>query len=698
MTNPARRPRVASATVLVLAVVALALGLVTAAPTTAGAATADDSGVSVTITGVSPTLLSDDATVTLTGVVTNEGEEEWTAAQAYLVIPHTPFTTRQQVRDAVDTAATYTGERVVELDSIDDLGTLTPGEDVPFRVRVPYDSLDVNGAEGVYPVGVQILATAEDGTREAASIARATTFLPLVEDAPSVPSGIAWPFLSTTRIDADGQYVDPQDLVERVAPGGQLRNVLDQAQATPSAGTTVIVDPALLVALDDLVNDRRVPDDQALDEDQREQTQAFLDELLDLARRVTCWTLEYGRPDVLAVTRSADAGALSTALEEATSQVLDRFGLSGRRVVWPTRGGTTAGLVEAVREDGERPVVVTQEAVPNWEPRLGSIVSRRTPSGPVPLLVVSALDQGVPGARTVATVRQRLLGEAALAALERSADPESRSDAVVLMDPTWDPGPTGQGTLAPAFEADGVVATDLERLLSTQRSVYAGDMPATTSAEPLSNDQLEAVESMVEAGDVLAALVVDASAVEAALVERAADLLSVGWRGDRVAGTEAARAALAQTQRRLDGLTVEGPPAVTLSSSEGSFPLTVSNDTDDAVRIGARISSSNPALEVPDVEPVEVAAGERRTLTVSVDVGEQNSSTLTAQLVTVGGTAVGAPDSFNVRSSRVGAALWVAMGAAGVFVLFALLRRFRRGAPSDQPTEQVAAGPGEIDV
>ena len=33
--------------------------------------------------------------------------------------------------------------------------------------------------------------------------------------------------------------------------------------------------------------------------------------------------------------------------------------------------------------------------------------------------MVSALDQGVPGARPVATVRQRLLGEAALAALDR---------------------------------------------------------------------------------------------------------------------------------------------------------------------------------------------------------------------------------------------------------------------------------------
>jgi hypothetical protein len=95
---------------------------------------------------------------------------------------------------------------------------------------------------------------------------------------------------------------------------------------------------------------------------------------------------------------------------------------------------------------------------------------------------------------------------------------------------------------------------------------------------------------------------------------------------------------------------------------------------------------------VPDVDPVEVAAGERRTLTVTVDVGEQTSSTLTAQLVTAEGTPVGESDSFNVRSSRVGAALWVLMGAAGLFVLFALTRRFVRGRGSRSDGEPVRRG------
>ena len=71
--------------------------------------------------------------VTMTGTVTNNDDHAWTDAQAYLVIPATPFTTRTQVDDAIDTGNAYTGERVVDLKSIDEIGDLRPGATDPFR-------------------------------------------------------------------------------------------------------------------------------------------------------------------------------------------------------------------------------------------------------------------------------------------------------------------------------------------------------------------------------------------------------------------------------------------------------------------------------------------------------------------------------------------------------------------------------------
>lgn len=657
-----------------------------------------DPDVTVQITDVTPTELRDDSTVTLSGTVTNQGEKRWTKAQAYLVIAPSPFTTRQQVSDAVASESSYTGERVVELDAIDEIGTLEPGATQAFQVRVPYDQLGITGAEGVYPVGVQVLATAEDGTRSNAAIARATTFLPRLGSNPTqAPGGLVWPFVVPDLIGRDGTWTEAEDLLTRVSSGGQLRHLLDQALASPAAGTTILLDPALLVAVDDLASGRRLPRDLRLSDDQVEQARRFLDDLTGLARRVTCWTLGYARPDVLAISRANDPGPLRDVVDRATAQTLSQYQLSGRRVVWPTRQGVTSDLLEQVRGSGDRPVVVTRDAVPQWEPRLGSVVTRRTPAGPVPLFVDAGLDVGVPGAATVATLRQRLLSEAAFASLDRTADPESRADAFVLIDPTWDPGPAngrfdptkpGTSGFEPAFDPDFVAPTDLEDLMSTGRAAYAGAMPRTTAARPVGPSQVSSIEQVVRLADLVADLAVDGSDLATRADRAAAGLLSVGWRAHRAAGDASAEATLDRLRTRLGRLTVEGPPAITLSSAEGSFPLTLSNQTDTAVQVGVQITASNPALSIPTIKPVRVEAGERRTVTVSVDVADQTSSTLTAQLVTPEGVPVGQADSFNVRSSRVGAALWVLMGAAGLFVLLALGRRFLRGRGGSGSTDR----------
>lgn len=679
VTSAGRRLRAAAGQWRIVLVAVLVGGVLAATPTSAVNAAADPD-VTVRINSVSPSVLEDGDAVTLAGTIRNDGDATWTSAQAYLVIPRTPFTTRQQVTDAVESKAVYTGERVVELDSIDNVGTLEPGSTRPFRVRVPYGDLGITGAEGVYPVGVQILATAEDGTRDTTAIARATTFMPLMsDDSPEVPGGLVWPFLLPDRIEA-GRYLDPEDLVERVSRGGQLRNLLDQARSAPLAGTSIVLDPALLVVLGDLAEGRRLPKDVTLDDAQRAAVRSFSTDLVDLSRTVTCWTVGYARPDDAAVTAADRADELQTAIDRATSSSLADLGIAGRRVAWPVRATST--MLPELRGSGENGVIVTRSAVPDWEPREGSLVLRRTDDGPVPLLVDAGLDVGVPGGTSVATLRQRLLGEAAFASMERSTDRDAHSDAIVLVDPRWNPGPVSDGALAAALDADFVSPADLEELLTTDRSTYQGSMPRSSNDRPVSRDQVETVEQLVDAAAVVSTLVVDSGTADDDAARSAASLLSVAWRSHAEEGQQAAREELARTQDALTQVRVEGPPAFTLSSSEGTLPLTVSNDGDEAVRVGVRISTSNPALSVPEVEPVEVAAGERRTLNVSVNVGNQTSSTFTAQLVTSAGTPVGSSDSFNVRSSRVGLALWAAMGAAGLFVLFALGRRFLRGRSS----------------
>ncbi|WP_344327933.1 DUF6049 family protein [Aeromicrobium halocynthiae] len=685
MTSPRRGLGAA-----LLAAAALLVALAVAGPAQA-ATEAQEPRLHVTISGLSPAVLTDGDTVTLSGTVTNRGEQEWTSVQAYLVAPRTPFTTRQQITAAVESGTSYTGERRVDLESIDELGTLAPGATLAFRVRVPFDVLDITGAEGVYPVGVQLLGTAEDGSRSGTAIGRATTFLPSVDAGTTTPTGLVVPFVMPDRRTTSG-YVAPLDLVERVSDGGQLRRLLDLARSVPEAGLTVVVDPALLVALDDLANGRRLPEDVTLTDPQRAAAAQARDDLVELGRSVTCWVLGYARPDVLAFAGADDGEIVSGAVDRATITALDRFGLSGRTVTWPTAGGVTESLLAAVRGDGERPVMVQRSALPDWEPRLGSVLLTDTTAGPVPLLVASGLDEGLPGARTVTTVRQRLLAESALSSLERSASATSRADAVAVIDPTWDPGPTtATADLAAAFDPDFVRPVDLETLMTSPRSGYRGDVAGQTRATPVDPAQVRSVAQALEATSSLAALLVDDTRLLQTRSARAAELVSVTWRDHADQGVATARAFARSARSDLTSISVEGPPAVTLSSTEGSFPITVTNGTDDAIEVGLRLSSTNPRLSLPDVDPVTVEAGERRTLTVNVDVGEQSSSTFSAVLLAGDGATFGEPAVFNVRSSRVGAAVWVAMGAATVFVVLALLRRFTtgrrqvRGADLDAP-------------
>ena len=649
-------------------------------PLSSPASAQNDPDLDVRITGLTPSNLEDRPAITMSGTVTNNNDHAWTDAQAYLVIPATPFTTRTQVDNAIDTGNAYTGERVVDLKSIDEVGDLRPGTTTRFEVRVPYSRLGISGADGVYPVGVQILGTDVDGTRATTAIGRATTFLPLVSDSTpeTVSAGVVWPFVMPDRRKRDGDYADPEALLTLVSSGGRLRNQLDVASAIRARASTVIIDPALLVGLDDVRRGRHLPDGVSVSKAQRESATRFLDDLVGLARRDACWVLDFDRPDILGITQSPSAGQLTEVVERATATTLARFQLTGRGVSWPTSSGVTAPLLSAVRGTGEQPVLVTSDALPGWERRDGSLVQYTARSGPLPLLVNDALDTGVPGQTTTVTLRQRMLSEAALASLQSGVDPESRADAVAVIDPGWDPGEFGEAQLDEVFDAPFVDGVSLEDLMNEQLARYDGTVPRTAKAAPIGAEQIDAAADAASTSDLIGRITPDSTDVEAGHARDIAQVLGVRWRDLRTEGLAAARAAEARAERDLNRITIEGPDAVTLSSSEGSFPVTISNDTDHPVRVGVQIGSSNPSLSVPDSDSVDVGAGERHTLTVAVDMRRQSSATLTAGMVTPDGESFGDPAVFNVRSSRVGAALWVAIGVAAAFVVIALARRFRR--------------------
>jgi hypothetical protein len=651
-----------------------------------------DPDLTVTITTLKPSFLKAGSDVTVRGTITNNDDHPWRKVQAYLVIPTNPFTTRAQLDDAIDNGAASTGTRVIEAGAFDELGTLAAGESIPFEVKVPHEQLGISGGAGVYPMGIQILGTDTDGSRSNDAIAGATTFLPsIAPDQQPVPTTVVWPFLMPDYRGADGTYHDPVATLESIGAGGQLRNLLDLAKSLPPRSSTVLLDPALLVGIDDIANKRLISKKVELTEVQTSQAERFLQELLAYVRSQNVWILGFDRPDVLALTENPDLRrSLTAAVDTATQSAVSTYQLLGRRVTWPTKNGTTAGLLGAERKDGETPLIVTPSSVPGWERRLGSIVSYKSTGGPIPLLVNDVI-ASVPGGSTVVGLRQRILSDAALAGLQRAIDPDSHADAVTMIDPTWNPGPRpSTGGLASVFDSPFTSGATLDDILTRQVSKYSGRVPAKSKAQTISRAQLQGAADLAKAGDALTSVVTDDQGVDETYAREVAGILGVRWRSDPPLGISVANNLGSRAVDELAKMQIEGPPSVTLSSSSGGFPLTIINATSHDVRVGVDLDSSNPALDVPAVKPVNIAAGERQTLTVNIDLGQQSTTQLTASLTTADGDRIGAPAVFNVRSSQIGVVLWVAIGLAGVLVLVALFRRFHRRRNGSSTTERLA--------
>lgn len=673
---------------IVLTLLATLLGslIIAMSPVSAADEKAD---LRVSISAVSPTTLSTGSRVTVSGTVTNRNQHAWQSVQVYLVIPKSPFTTRAQVEAVANNPDAYTGERIVDIGTFDEIGDIGPGARHTFSVSVPYKKLGITGADGIYPVGVQVLGTDTDGTRDIDALAKATTFLPMISpDAAAVPASIVWPFLMPDYRGVDGKYHDPQEFMTSISPGGQLRNLLDLARSVGSASTAMI-DPALLVGVDDLAHRRHLPKGIEFSDAQQRWAEQFLAELLVFARGHSPWILDFDRPDDLALSLNPDLRApLSDAISTATDSVLTTHQLSGRRVSWPTRQGVTKSLLSDLRDSGDSPVVVAPDSLPDWQPRFGSLIQYTSTSGPVPVLVNSLPSPKTGGPTTVVELRQKVLVDSALAVLERSIDPESRADGVVMVDPQWNPGARwASGQLSTAFDASFTRGVGLDSLLIRPLAAYQGDVPDEATARPLSRRQLSIASDIVSTGDVLSSLISQSEEVDVDLARQVAGVLGVHWRTARATGEAVAAARLRQTRAELDKISIEAPSSVTLSSSKGGFPLTIVNDSDSDITVGVDLDSSNPALKIPSVKPVSVGAGDRHTMTLTIDLGRQRTAYVTASLVTADGTDIGAPTTFIVSSSRIGVVLWVAMGLAGALVLAAIGRRFyrRRKAMTSTP-------------
>ena len=666
-------------------------------------AAATDPDVHVTIDTLTPGVLEPGEPVTVSGTVRNDDDVTWTASQAYASIARQPDRTRSDLVDTIAKGTGFSGSRIVELDTIAELGELEPGESVGFSITVPWADLGITSSAGVRTFGVQVLGTAPDGNRSTTPIGRAATVVPVAGAAApaAVPGGLAVTLASPVGRDAAGDLTGLDDLAAQVGPSGALRRSLDLARSLPPGTATLVLDPQLAEAVTRLTDEETAPEPDdlealGLEESDLERIGSFATDLGAATAVIPTLLLGYGSPDEAALAAAADGAALRDVVGAVTDRVVEDLELPGSRATWvPTDGLGN----EVVRQAGpSRPLLVDVTDLADWEEHDGSVVNLGPGDAPAVALVRRDLSASLPGDSTAATVRQQLLAERDFAVRDRESDDESRADAVVVTPAGWDPGPAWRSADVAGLWTSGLLTSLTPDPVAPPTGLAELGVPATATADTSVVDAVRALQLVSERLASISTDESDARADELVI----ADLLGLTWRTDPTAAIAIADERRTALESDLARPTIEGPPSFLLAGREGQVPVTIDNPTDNPIRVGIRVSSTNPQLQVDDVAPVDVPAASRTTVTIPLDVGQQNTTSLTAQLVTPDGTPIGSVARFNVRSSNTSTIIWIGMGVASALLVLAVARRLWKrargeGGPGTAPAAGPAAGPAPDD-
>jgi hypothetical protein len=224
------------------------------------------------------------------------------------------------------------------------------------------------------------------------------------------------------------------------------------------------------------------------------------------------------------------------------------------------------------------------------------------------------------------------------------------------------------GTVADA--ADGAPATEVQ----PEDLVY----PPAQEAIEVGGENFAAVDELVRAGERLDRLLPENDQIGDVVTGQALAGVSYSVRRSQVSGRSSVRQSRVWVDGILSRVLIQAPRGVTLSSGSGSFATTVTNQLDQPVTVSV-VGRSDAGLEVVPPEPVTLAPRSRTTLLLETRVSTQRVHDVTLLVTDADGEPIGPADELAVRSSQVGAVIWVIMGTgAGLLLLAIVVRLVRR--------------------
>jgi hypothetical protein len=704
--------------------------------------------VSIQVSRFEPRTVSPGSTVTVSGTLTNTGDQ--TITELGVRLQRGAVMTTRAALVAADSDADPDTTVVPAFQNIP--GRLDPHGSLPFTYAIASDDLQLN-RDGVYPVLLNVNGTGADGARR--RVGDVATYL---VQQPAIPAGRTtvawlWPIAERTHRTASGGFADDA-LATSISSGGRLDRALAVVEGlpktTPAGGAnpvpavpvTLAVDPALVEELQIMAAGPYAVAGQAGAGQGTQSAQSFLDRLRALAAVHPVVALPYGDVDADALvtagmneilTRSLPGTPAGTAAATPAGTTPTTTGSSppagtgggnaksaGARILagalhvdprtdlaWLADGQVHPETVTELTAGGASQVVLGADALSRGGAALGltrgtadARTTVTTSSRSVDALVADpglgtvagATDQTAGGVRIA---EQRYLAELSLLSLQAPADPALAPTVLVAPPRDVVASPDGAGAMMSDTAELAWLRPATVQDLATGPVGDAGSLLAPTTPTGLDPAGLADVAAAVAVRDDLAGAVVNDPATAMAGYDAAvARTVSVSFRGD----TGAFRTAASRLHDFLAGLRkqvtllVPADGTYSLASSDAPLVLTVRNDLPFAVRVLLQLRTrGNVGLAIDDNGPQNLAPGERTTLQVPTHVRQSGRFAVSAALTTPSGGPLGERVDIQVQSTAYGwISLLITIGAAALLGLLFLRRlvRFvlkrRRRGPTDE--------------
>ncbi|AYY15098.1 hypothetical protein EF847_22770 [Actinobacteria bacterium YIM 96077] len=650
---------------------------------------------------VTPTVIAPGDELTLTGVVENTGDDPVTNVQALPRWSTVQLETRDEIRRVSRDPNLRHG---IRYDDPFEVVTerLEPGERHEFELTIDVDEMGL-GLAGVYAIGVDIRGSLANGTRITLDTTR--TVVPWMPDEPSssVDVALLWPVEAQPSLLPDGALRD-EALAARIESDGPLDTVVDAASTAP---VTWLVDPDVLDTVDAMADGYKTGSSPGSREDgeAEDRAQQWRSEFDDATSDSPVFLLPYAQPDVEALRRT-DPGLASDLSSSAISATEDA-GKSMQDVrtdVVRLETATTNETLEIFASGGAQTAILSGASVsPEGTHPLASV---ETSSGDLDTVITDpGLDAAIADAYAATNkdaglldLRQRWAAETAMAALDADVRAEQPAPLVVAPPERWRPDPAIASAVIDAWTSLPWITPTPVTELEQPTQPTAVTLDPVEAANELSGENVAAVADLRNVVNDYTDLMAETESSLARDLELATiRSASMGWRDDPAAGLEYASTIVDGLTEQVRDVRVTVPESVTLSSRTGVFPLTVTNDLDEAVTVKLDIEPSNPdRLKVGEVEEQHVEPGSRETVEIRAEAATNGRVPITVQLVTSDGSPLGAAEHTVVNATDYGTVGWFIIAGAGALFGAAIVRKVVRRRPGRPAVHQGSAGSGVV--